>query len=61
MNLEESNENNDKYDTEDIEDNNNNNEIEINNEEQGIYITEDKDESDDQACKIKLCIRSRTY
>ena len=48
MNVEEANENNEIYEAQDIEDNNNNNEIEINDKEQGMYITEDEDESDDQ-------------
>ena len=43
MNIEEENEKNDNYKTEDIEDNSKKNEIETNNEEQGMYITEDKD------------------
>ena len=46
MNVEEANENNDNDKIEDIEDNNDNNEIDINNEEQWMYITKDKDESE---------------
>ena len=48
MKVEEANEKNDNDETDDIEDNNNNNEIEINDKEQVIYITEYEDESDDQ-------------
>ena len=48
MKVEEANEKNDNDETDDIEDNNNNNEIEINDKEQVIYITEYEDESDYQ-------------
>ena len=48
LNVEEANENNYHDEAEDVEDNNDNNEIEINIKEKGMYITEYKDESDDQ-------------